>query len=204
MKKAISILACIGWLLSTTTLGLGLQTKTNQPAQPRPDLSGKWILDLGKSKLGRERMPLKITSVTLMISHQEPVLKLTETTDYDGLDITEELTCYTDGRGETNRTPIRSMAMKSKTRWKGLQLVTRTSIDSTFSSSEFRKERGPSDNSGVTRIIGADNGYVSVPVLNTQHFSTTVKRELSADGQTLRITTYTQGPDVVKVFKRKA
>lgn len=204
MRKAILILACIGWLLSTMTFGLGLQTKTNQPAEPRPDLSGKWILDLGKSNLGRERMPLKITSVTLMISHQEPVLKLTETTDYDGLDITEEMTCYTDGRGETNRTPIRSMAMKSKTRWKGLQLVTRTSIDSTFSSSEFRKERGPSDNSGVTRIIGADNGYVSVPVLNTQHFSTTVKRELSVDGQTLRITTYTQGPDVVKVFKRAA
>ncbi len=53
-----------------------------QLTQPRPDLSGKWILDLGKSKLGRERAPLKITSVTLMISHSEPVVRLNETTDY--------------------------------------------------------------------------------------------------------------------------
>ena len=74
---------------------------------------------LGKSKLGRERAPLKITSVTLLISHAEPVVRLDETTDYEGLEIT-------------------------------------------------------------------------------------VKRELSADGQTLTITTYTQGPDVVKVFKRAA
>lgn len=205
MRTSITIVACVGWLLSTMTFGLGLQTKTNHPAQPRPDLSGKWILDLGKSKLGRERMPLKITSVTLLISQEESMLRLNETTDYEGLQITEEMTCYTDERGETNRTPIRSMAMKSKTRWKGLQLVTRTSIGSTFSSSEFRTEPGPSDNStGITRTTIVDNDYVSATGLNTRHFSTTVKRELSADGQTLTITTYTQGPDVVKIFKRAA
>ena len=166
-------------------------------AGPHPDLSGKWILDLGKSKLNRERAPLKIRSVSLLISHDEPVLKLTETTDYEGLQITEETTCYTDGRGETNLTPIRSMAMKSKTRWNGTQLRTKSSINSTRPSSEVRNGRDNSFGAPVNTAY-----YVSVPVLSTQHFSTTVKRELSADGQTLTVTICTQGPDVVKAFRR--
>lgn len=171
---------------------------SDQLTQPRPDLSGKWILDLGKSKLGRERAPLKITSVTLLISHQDPMLTLTETTDYQGLEVTEYLTCFTDGRGETNLTPIRSMAMKSTTRWKGTQLRTKSSISSTRPSSEVRNGRDNSFGAPVNNTAY----YVSVPILRTEHFSTTVKRELSADGQTLTITTCTQGPDVVKVFRR--
>jgi hypothetical protein len=135
--------------------------------------------------------------VTHMISHSEPVLKLTETTDYEGLVITEETTCYTDGRGETNRTPIRSMTVKSSTRWKGAQLRTKSSISSTRPSSEVRNGRDTSFGAPVNTAY-----YVSVPILRTEHFSTTVKRELSADGQTLTITMCTQGPDVVKVFRR--
>lgn len=164
---------------------------------PHPDLSGKWILDLGKSKLNRERAPLKIRSVTLLVSHDEPVLKLTETTDYEGLELTEQTTCYTDERGETNLTPIRSMAMKSTTRWNGTQLRTKSHIISRFPSTEVRVGRdtsfGTAPNSGY---------YVSVPVFRNDHFSTTVKRDLSPDGQTLTITTITSGADVVKVFRR--
>lgn len=170
-----------------------------QLTQPRPDLSGKWILAPGKSRLGRERAPLKITSVTLIVSHSEPVVRLNETTDYDGLVITEETTCYTDGRGETNLTPIRSMAMKSVTQWKGTQLRTKSSINATRPSSEVRNGRDNSFGAPVNTAY-----YVSVPIFRTQHFSTTVVRELSADGQTLTITTRTNGPDVVKVFRRAA
>jgi hypothetical protein len=102
-------------------------------------------------------------------------LTFAETTDYEGLEVTEKMTCYTDERGESNRTPVRSMLVKSKTRWDGSQLVTKTSRDSMLSSSES---------------------------LSPQHFRTTVKRELSSDGQTLTITTSMRGPDDTRVVRQ--
>ena len=60
-----------------------------------------------------------------------------------------------------------------------------------FPSSEVRLGR---DNSfGTPPNTGY---YVSVPVFRTDHFTTTVKRDLSPDGQTLTITTSTLGSDV--------
>lgn len=208
MKKSVSALGCIMWLLSTMTVGAGHQSKTNQLGQPRPDFSGKWVLDFGNSKLGRERALLKITNVILVISHEEPLFTSTETTDYEGLEVTEKMTCYTDERGETNRTNHRSMVVKSKTRWNGSQLVTKASRDSRLSSSEYVEIKGSTITTGITREGGSQPGYAAVTVLRTQHIVNTVKRGLSADGQTLTIVTSLQGYDgttvITKVFKRAA
>jgi hypothetical protein len=213
MRKVITILACIGWLLSTMTFGFGQQSRTTQSAQPHPDFSGKLILDLGKSKLGKDRTPLRITSVTLLISHQEPVLTFTETTVYQGQEVTQQGAWYTDGRDGVNRSyaagrdrinrSIGSMAIKSTTQWKGNALVTKSTTETTLPSYEVRAGRDSSY--GATGPVTPDSRFsVDVPVLRTELTSTSIKRELSADGKTFTITIHGQGPKIVKVFRRAA
>ncbi len=213
MRKVITTLACIGWLLTTMTFGFGQQSRTTRTAQPHPDFSGKWILDLGRSKLGRNRTPLRITSVTLLISHQEPVLRFTETTEYQGQEVTRQGVWYTDGRDGVNRSysdeseranrSIGSIAVKSTTQWKGRALVTKSTTETAFPSYEDRAGRDSSY--GVTGPVTPDSHFaVRVPVLRTERTGTTLKRELSADGHTLTITTHGQGPRIVKVFRRAA
>lgn len=212
MKRSISALACFVWVLSTTTVGAG-QSKPNQAGAPRPSFSGKWILDIPNSKLARERKPLKIKAITLWISHEGPALTLTETTDYEGLAVTETTTLYTDRRGEKNQSSIAAGVVKSKTRWDGSQLITKISTDMVVPSSEGRE--GPSLSSTYNGVggVGRDSvdnsspNFITVMVLQTRHFTTTVKRELSADGQTLTIGTFqgsSRNPVVKQVFKRAA
>lgn len=211
MKKPISALACIVWALSTTVVGAG-QSKPNQAAQPRPSFSGTWILDIGNSKRPRERVPLKIKAVTLLISHEGPVLTLTETTEYEGRTVTEKTTLYTDGRGEKNKRSIGAAVVKSKTRWSGWELITKIPTDEVVPSSESRE--GPVLSStyngvgGIARDSAGSNSpqFVTLMGLQTRHSTATVKRELSADGQTLTIDTFTAGRNPVarQVFKRQA
>lgn len=209
MKKPISALACIVWVLSATEVG-ARQSKSNQTAPPRPSFTGTWILNIGNSKIPTRRVPLKIRAVTLLISHEGPALTLTETTDYEGRSVTEKTTLYTDGRAEKNQRSIGAAVVKSKTRWSGWQLITKIPIDEVVPSSESRE--GPALSStyngvgGVARDnVGNNNPeFVTLMGLQIRHSSATVKRELSADGQTLTISTFTESsqPVVRQVFKR--
>lgn len=210
VKKAVTILACIGWVLSTITVGSGQQSKSKS-AQPHADFSGKWILDLGKSKLGGDRTTLGITSVTLLISHQEPVLTFTETTDYQGQEVTGQGAWYTDGRDGINRRytdkqdriarSIGSVAIKSTTQWKGNALVTKSTTETTLPSYETRAGRDSSY--GGSGPVTPDSHFsVEVPVVRFERTTTSIKRELSADGQTFTITIRGYGPKIVKVFRR--
>lgn len=212
MKKTGTTLACIVWVLSTITVGSGQQSKSKS-AQPHPDFSGKWILDLGKSKLGKDQTPAKITSVTLLISHEEPVVTFTETTDYQGQEVTGQGAWYTDGRDGINRRyndkqveiarSIATIAYKSNTRWKGRALVTTSTTETMLPSYEVRAGRNSSY--GGTGPVTLDSHFsVYVPVLRFERTTTSIKRELSADGKTFTITIRGQGPKIVKVFKRAA
>jgi hypothetical protein len=88
--------------------------------KPRPDLSGTWELDRSKSDFGlfRDR-PVSKADSTLLISHQDPELKITRTLKLNGQQETKEFTYYTDGRGETNPATIGPGEVKSKTKWDG-------------------------------------------------------------------------------------
>jgi hypothetical protein len=99
MKKSVTALACIMWVLSTMVVG-ARQSKSNQNAQPRPSISGTWILDIGNSKFVPG--PVKVKAGTLLISQEGPALTLIETTDYEWRTETVKTTLYTDGRGEKN------------------------------------------------------------------------------------------------------
>jgi len=210
MKKSFSALVCVVWVLSMTAVGAG-QSKPNKAGPQRPSLSGTWVLDIVNSKLAPERVPSKIKAVTLFMSQEGPALTLIETTDYEARAVIEKTTLYTDGRAVKDRSSIGGAVVKSKTRWNGSQLITKISTDMVTPSSEGRE--GPSLSStyngvgGVAREM-ADNSspnFITIMVLETRRVSTTIKRELSADGQTLTIGTFqgaSRNPVVKKVFKR--
>ena len=103
--------------------------------------------------------------------------------------------------------------VKSKTRWEGSRLITKISTEMVIPSSEGRE--GPSlsstyDGVGGVARYSVDNStpnFMTVMVLKNKRSTTTVKRELSVDGQTLTVSIY-QGsnrkPIVYQVFKRAA
>jgi len=94
-----------------------------QGTQPPADLastinlSGTWRLDLKASDLGGAKPFLIYDALTLVISHQDPVLKITRQLTKKNKTTTQELTYYTDGRGETNPTPNENGKLESKTSW---------------------------------------------------------------------------------------
>lgn len=106
-----------------------------QSKQDKPDLSGAWLLDTKKSNSSgltmRPDLPIKIV-------HNDPEFRLTLTTERQG-QLTERAFLYfTDGRGETNAAtsilttnpgslrPDDFGETKSKTKWSGAKIVTRS------------------------------------------------------------------------------
>jgi hypothetical protein len=108
----------------------------NKPAKPKPDLSGAWLLDAKKSNsaglTSRPDLPIKI-------SHQDPELRITLTSESNGQLVERNFVYFTDGRREdneatamltTNPNPspgdLRKERTKSTTRWSGDKIVTRS------------------------------------------------------------------------------
>jgi hypothetical protein len=107
---------------------------------PKPDLSGKWERDPKKSRMGKMTQDLlENIKVTLEISHQEPELRISVTTDSNGKSVNRETIYYTDGRGEINISQFSQVVTfgrplqdpksipqneaKSKTKWEGSKIV---------------------------------------------------------------------------------
>lgn len=107
----------------------------NKPAKPKPDLTGTWLLDAKKSNsVGLTRRP----DLPIKISHQDPELRITLTSESNGQLVERPFVYFTDGRGEDNQAtamlttnpgaPPRDLQKertKSTTRWSGNKIVTR-------------------------------------------------------------------------------
>ena len=109
----------------------------NKPAKPKANLSGSWLLDAKKSNsaglTSRPDLPIKI-------SHQEPELRTTLTSESNGQLVERNFVYFTDGRGETNEATsalttnptafkandLKNQVTKSKTNWSGNTVVTRS------------------------------------------------------------------------------
>lgn len=138
----------------------------------KPDFSGNWTLDKSKSDLGQfGRGNLANASMTMSVSYKEPEYKMVRHIDANGQDIAQNYTYYTDGRGETNPGFMNSTQVKSKTKWEGTKLVSRSSASITMRSGE--------------------NVYID----------TTEKRELSADGNTMTVTLTINTPQHPQTLK---
>jgi hypothetical protein len=132
----------------------------NKSKDARPDFSGTWALDKAKSDLGPYERVVARGDITLVIEHKDPELKITRKFTAGGNTSSVVFAYYSDGRGETNPAALGNGDVKTKTRWD------KKKLESKFSSSY----KSPRD------------GRVT-------YFETIDRRELSADGKILTITT---------------
>jgi hypothetical protein len=87
-------------------------------AQAKPNFSGTWKMNVGKSEFGP--MPA-LDSRTDQITHEDPDLKDTTTQSGQMGEVTAELKYSTDGKETTNK--IRGNEIKSTAKWDGDELV---------------------------------------------------------------------------------
>ncbi|HEX8720474.1 MAG TPA: hypothetical protein VF736_07590 [Pyrinomonadaceae bacterium] len=114
--KSIILCVCMAACLAGATYAQGEKGKA---AQPRPDLSGTWVLDRSSSNYGEARgSDLSKTDSTLVIAHRDPELRISKTMLLKGARWTKEYVYYTDGRGESNPMYYGAGFFETKTKWK--------------------------------------------------------------------------------------
>jgi hypothetical protein len=103
------------WLLLAVTTCVAQNERGRSNKQPKPDLSGAWVLDKSRSD--------KVEySLTLNIVHREPEIRITKSFVEDGRARIEESVYYTDGRGEPATVKLEHI-FKPVTEWRGKALV---------------------------------------------------------------------------------
>ena len=114
MRKILTVLLLI------TCPATGFSPET--PKSNQPDLSGTWVLDMDRSNFGGPKSDLIYDSLTLVIEHREPEIKIRRILVKKRKETTHTLTYYTDHRGEVNKSPSQSQT-KSKARWEDNKLI---------------------------------------------------------------------------------
>jgi hypothetical protein len=125
-KVAISliVLCCVAW-----SFGSNVENESSLQKRP-PDLSGTWKLDKSKGNYVKYSGLKPDADFILIVSHAEPEIKVTRKSIWGGQEQTQEMTYYSDGRGEIGRRFIGNSEGKSKSEWDGDKFVTRFSITS--------------------------------------------------------------------------
>lgn len=110
-------------------------------SESKPDFSGTWLLDTKKSNTAglTSKSDLPIT-----ISHHDPEFRVTLPSESNAQIVKREFVYFTDGRGETNEATsilttnpsahkpedLQNQVTKSKTKWSGKKIVTRSRLRS--------------------------------------------------------------------------
>ncbi|MDQ2977129.1 MAG: hypothetical protein M3R69_17180 [Acidobacteriota bacterium] len=134
MRKYLRV---FGVILACALGALAQEKQQHVKVQNKPDLTGSWLLDRGRSNVGQSAkrdLPLKI-------SYREPELTIKRQFDHSGQIVERDFTYYTDGRGETNQAAMAlsdgtnmnsrdldKQVTRSRTRWSGNKLVTRSTL----------------------------------------------------------------------------
>jgi hypothetical protein len=109
--------------------------------QAKPNLSGNWVLDIARSNFGRlAGSQFKNAKMTLKITHREPEVKIVRNATLGGQSRNHNLNYFTDGRGESNPNILSNEAMRSKTRWEGAKLISRSSSSMSFNGQSVNLE----------------------------------------------------------------
>jgi hypothetical protein len=109
--------------------------------QAKPNLSGNWTLDVARSNFGRlAGSQFSNAKMTLKISFKEPELKIVRYASLNGQTRNHNLTYFTDGRGETNPNILTNEQMRSKTKWEGARLISRSSSSMSFNGQSVNLE----------------------------------------------------------------
>jgi hypothetical protein len=107
-----------------SALALGALLAANLPAADKPNFSGTWKLNSGKSDFGMAPAPDKMDRV---IVHSDPTLKVTTTQSGAQGEATTDETLTTDGKDSINK--VRGVDMKSVASWDGPKLVVKSKRD---------------------------------------------------------------------------
>lgn len=129
----------ISFLLLVNAFALTSAAAQSKQSKPKPDFSGMWLLDRKKSNIGDSTRPDK----PIKIVHRDPELRITHSFSASGQSQPKEFVYYTDGRGESNQaTAFLSTGVdfnpqahdkdvaKSKTKWSGDKVITRSPLRS--------------------------------------------------------------------------
>jgi hypothetical protein len=125
------------------------------PAQTgRPNLTGKWVLDVAKSDFGQYPPPESITQV---IDHKEPKLRIVTTSRQkdQAADLTNEQNLTTDGRENTNRLKMMGTEqdVKSVGRWDGDKLTMKMTFQIQGAPIEFNDTWTLSDGGKLLTLV---------------------------------------------------
>lgn len=90
----------------------------------KPNFTGKWNLDTGKSDFGMLQPP---ESQTHVVDHKDPKLKITTSTKGPQGERTTERSHTTDGEENTNKQG--NNEVKSRTKWDGKRLIIESKLE---------------------------------------------------------------------------
>lgn len=157
------------FLLLTSAVWCQTQDREAKENKGHPDFSGRWQLDTLKSELHPKLLVVSGPAVTLAIMHNDPVLKIVQTTQSREGPQVKEFAFYTNGTGETNP-PVRSY----QALFNGSELSS-SDPEQVPSKSEWHGKK--------LRTVSAI--VISIPDGKQSTVKTETVWEMSSDGQTL-------------------
>ncbi len=101
-----------------------LGAKAQAHKEAKPNLSGTWKLDASKGNFAKYSDLDPSSELILVISHTDPKISVTRKFTREGQERVQELTYYSNGRGETNPN-VAGASAESHTGWNGNKLVLR-------------------------------------------------------------------------------
>jgi hypothetical protein len=118
----------------------------------RPNFTGKWSLDPGKSDFGQSPAPESIVHV---IEHKEPNVKITTTTKSEIGESTSEQNLTTDGKENINKMQAMGTPQEVKVtgRWDGEKLATSWSFEAGDATIYFSDSWALSDGGKVLTLV---------------------------------------------------
>jgi hypothetical protein len=116
---------CFLILIVACSLCVAQDVKQTSAPTTIVNLTGTWTLDFKASNFGDAKPHLIYDSLTLLIDHNDPVLRITWKMGKKKTVRTLDLTYYTDGRGEKNPSVSESGQVESKTSWQGKVVITK-------------------------------------------------------------------------------
>lgn len=138
-------------------------------AQGKPDFSGTWTLDVGKSDFGPSPAP---ESMTLLVVHKDPSIKSTSSQKTAEMgEIKNERSITTDGKDNVNKLNMGQMGEQnftSRTTWAGRTLVTTYSLDMQGTSLAVKDTWELSSDGKIltsTRVISTPDGDFTLKML---------------------------------------
>jgi hypothetical protein len=172
-KVIISLL-----VLSFIVMCFGANGRSRDNKQDKPNFSGTWKLDRTRGNYVSRASLKPEDDLMLVISHAEPEIKVIRKFIKGGQKQIQDLTYYSDCRGEVGYTFIDRKKSKSKTEWEGAAIVSRFSVPLESTSREDTYVN-------VTESwVLSDDGKT---LTQTQQFQISKKSRSSLDSQLPRI-----------------